>query len=133
MNGCEHQRAYYKDYLVGGPLERRCQDCNELLPSKPTIADLERQLKETQEREKIMVEMFEGRGYSVVEIVTANIICLRRERDEAQGKIEKYERFLRKLRDLIYRAPELFPTNEIATYAHQLGAEAGNILCGIDK
>ena len=51
-------------------------------------ADLERQLKETQEREKIMVEMFEGRGYSVVEIVTANIICLRRERDEVQRKLE---------------------------------------------
>ena len=52
MNGCEHQRAYYKDYLVGGPLERRCQDCNELLPPKPTIADLEYQLEEVQEKLK---------------------------------------------------------------------------------
>ncbi len=48
MNGCEHQRVYYRDFLVGQPLERRCQDCSELLPPKTTIADLERQLAEAQ-------------------------------------------------------------------------------------
>ena len=53
--------------------------------------------------------------------------------DEAWGKIEKYELFLCKLRDMTYRAPELFPTNEVATYAHQLGVEADGILCEIDK
>ena len=50
MNGCEHQRVYYQDYFVGRPLERRCQDCNELLPLEPTVTDLEHQLAEVRGR-----------------------------------------------------------------------------------
>ena len=52
----------------------------------------------------------------------------KRERDEVQRKIEKYELFLRGLSATTYRAPELFPTNEVATYAHQLGVEADRLL-----
>ena len=63
----------------------------------------------------------------------ACMATFKQERDEAQKKIEKYELFLCKLRDMTYRAPELFPTNEVATYAHQLGVEADGILCEIDK
>ena len=44
---CKHLRVYFRDLLTGQPLERRCQDCNELLTPLPT---LERQLAEAQAR-----------------------------------------------------------------------------------
>ena len=56
------------------------------------------------------------------------IADLERQLAEAQGKLERYERFLGELRAVTYRAPELFPTNEVATYAHQLGVVADRIL-----
>ena len=40
MSECKHPRVYYRDLLTGAPLERRCQACNELLPSLPTLRAL---------------------------------------------------------------------------------------------
>ncbi|KKL19225.1 hypothetical protein LCGC14_2467590 [marine sediment metagenome] len=40
MSECKHPRVYYRDLLTGAPLERRCQDCNELLPSLLTLRAL---------------------------------------------------------------------------------------------
>ncbi len=51
----------------------------------------------------------------------------------AEEKLARMEYFLGELRDMTYRAPETFPTNEVATYAHQLGVEADSILCEIEK
>ena len=127
MNGCEHQRVYYRNYLVGGPLERRCQACNELLPLNPTIADLEHQLSD----EKARINCATRGGWLSEDLECAgedDPACYTHLLAEAQRKIEKYELFLHELRDRTYRAPELFSTNEVATYAHQLGVEADRIL-----
>ena len=43
MSGCKHPRAYYRDLLTGAPPERRCRDCNELLPALPTLRALVKQ------------------------------------------------------------------------------------------
>ena len=53
---CEHLKAYYRDLLTGAPPERRCQECNELLPPTPTIAAI------TAERNAALGALEEAQG-----------------------------------------------------------------------